>query len=406
MTSKQNHIEIKHKKDCCGCWACKSACPVHCITMSEDNEGFRYPVVDEDKCIECGKCIKTCPIINVEPEIVRSQKGVLLQHKDKKVLAESTSGGAFTAIATYVLRRGGVVFGASLNESNAAQHIYTESEDDLWRFRNSKYVQSLIGDTYSQAKSFLNEGRLVCFSGTPCQLEGLVHYLHRPYENLIAVDVVCRAVPSPKVLRSYLSFKEKKYGFPLQNLKFRNKQYYGYKYSNISFCTNKGEYHEGIDTDPWLRSFFSGINVRPSCFDCPFKKKHRVTDLTMWDCFEPSRFDKTFDNDLGVTRLIAHSQKGQMIIESLGDFAFIKEMDPERLLKGVKEFLEVTSTNPNRAAFFKDLDILPSEELFNKYFPVKLKNKLEKNIRLIMLRLGLYKQLKAAARILVGQVKR
>ena len=172
--AKIKMIEIKDKKDCCGCWACENACPKHSITMMEDEEGFRYPLVDKDTCIDCHLCEKVCPIIQVQPEEEKPQWGNLLQNKDPKVLAESTSGGAFTAIAKYVLRQDGVVFGAALNEKNEARHIYVESEDELWRFRNSKYVQSLIGETFKQAKEFLKQGRLVLFSGTPCQMEGLV----------------------------------------------------------------------------------------------------------------------------------------------------------------------------------------------------------------------------------------
>lgn len=399
-------IEIKDKKDCCGCWACKDICPVQCITMIEDEEGFRYPTVDKDKCINCHMCEKVCPIINVKPQKEKPQQGYVLQNKDDNVLAESTSGGAFTAIAKYVLSKGGVVFGAALNENNEAKHIYVESEDELWRFRNSKYVQSLIGDTYIQARKFLKEGKLVCFSGTPCQMEGLMRFLRKPYENLIAVDVVCRAVPSPKVLRKYLELQQKSYGKPLEHLKFRDKQFYGYKYSNMSFTSNKGTYHEGIDTDPWLRSFFSGINVRPSCYTCKFKKRYRVTDITMWDCFEPSKFDKSMDNDKGLTRIIAHSEKGVRLMDAIGDYAYIKAIEPDRLLRGVKEFVTPADENPRRAEFFKDLDVLSPKSLFNKYFPVTAKTRFEKHIRLFMLRLGLYKQLKALARMLVGQVKR
>lgn len=399
-------IEIKDKKDCCGCWACSNICPVKCITINEDEEGFRYPIVEKDKCINCHLCEKVCPIINVKPEVKKPQKGYVLQNKDDKVLAESTSGGAFTAIATYIINNGGVVFGAALNENNEARHIYVESVNKLWRFRNSKYVQSQIGETFSQAKKFLKEGRLVCFSGTPCQMEGLMQFLRKPYDNLIAVDVVCRAVPSPKVLRKYLEWKQDSYGKPLEHLKFRNKQFYGYKYSNMSFSSKKGVYHEGIDTDPWLRSFFSGINVRPSCFACRFKKRYRVTDLTLWDCFEPSKFCKEMDNDKGVTRVIAHSEKGMNVMSAIGEYAFIKEIAPDKLLASVKEFVEPATENPRRAAFFKDLDSLAPGVLFNKYFPVTAKTKFEKNIRLLMLRLGLYKQLKAMARMLVGQVKR
>lgn len=399
-------IEIKDKKECCGCWACENACPKHSISMVEDKEGFRYPHVDKDTCIDCHLCEKVCPIINVKLEIEKPQKGFLLQNKDPKVLAESTSGGAYTAIAKYVLRIGGVVFGAALNERNEARHIYVESEDEFWRFRNSKYVQSLIGETFRQAKDFLKQGRLVLFSGTPCQMEGLVAYLRKPYDNLIVVDVVCRAVPSPKVLRKYLEYQSLTYGDDLRHLKFRDKKYYGYKYSNMSFDSVRGAYHAGIDTDPWLRSFFSGINVRPSCFACRFKKQYRVTDFTIWDCFEVYKYSKELDNDKGVTKVLAHSAKANEIMEAIGEEAFIKEVGVDKLIAGVRELTAQPKNNPKREAFFEDLDKLSPKDCFEKYFPITFKTKMEKHIRVLMLQLGIYKQFRMLVKKMVGEVKR
>jgi len=399
-------IEIKDKKDCCGCWACENVCPKHCISMVEDKEGFRYPQVDMDSCIDCHLCEKVCPIINVKSENEKPQKGYLLQNKDAKVLAESTSGGAYTAIAKYVLKQGGVVFGAALNEHNEARHIYIESEDELWKFRNSKYVQSLIGDTYQQAKEFLKQGRLVCFSGTPCQMEGLVSYLRKPYDNLIIVDVVCRAVPSPKVLRKYIEYQGLTYGDDLKNLKFRDKKFYGYKYSNMSFDSVKGSYHAGIDTDPWLRSFFSGINVRPSCYACRFKKQYRVTDFTIWDCFEVYQYSKELDNDKGVTKVLVHSAKAEEIMKAIEADAYIKEVGVDKLIAGVHELTAQPKNNPKRTAFFEDLDRLSPKECFDKYFPVTFRTQMEKHIRILMLQLGIYKQFRMLVKKMVGEVKR
>ena len=399
-------IDIKDKKDCCGCWACENVCPKSCISMVEDAEGFRYPQVDQDVCIDCHLCEKVCPIINVKPEEAKPQEGYLLQNKDPKVLAESTSGGAYTAIAKYVLKQGGVVFGAALNEKNEARHIYVESEEELWRFRNSKYVQSLIGDTFKQAKEFLKQGRFVLFSGTPCQMEGLVAYLRKPYVNLIVVDVVCRAVPSPKVLRKYLEYQSANYGRPLKNLKFRDKKFYGYKYSNMSFESERGSYHTGIDTDPWLRSFFSGINVRPSCFACRFKKQYRVTDFTIWDCFEVYQYGKKLDNDKGVTKVLVHSEKGMEIMKLMGEEAYLQVVSVDKLIAGVHELTAQPKDNPKREAFFRDLDVLSPKDCFDKYFPVTFRTKMEKHIRILMLQLGVYKQFRMLVKKMVGEVKR
>ena len=138
-------IEIKEKQNCCGCTACAAICPQECISMKEDSEGFLYPAVDKINCIDCGACERVCPIINANAEQKFEQKAYIVQNKDEQVLRESTAGGAFTAIAKYVLEQDGVVFGVELNEQFIAQHVYVESEKDLVRFRNSKYIQSNVG---------------------------------------------------------------------------------------------------------------------------------------------------------------------------------------------------------------------------------------------------------------------
>ena len=165
-------LEIKDKKVCCGCWACFSSCPQKCIDMKEDEEGFRYPEVDTEKCIDCHLCEKVCPVINVDPEKAnQNQKGYLLQIKDNDIRKHSTSGGAFTAIASWVIKHGGVVFGAALDTENyEVHHRYTETLEGLEQFRISKYVQSHVDDCFIKVKNFLKEGRWVCFSGTPCQI--------------------------------------------------------------------------------------------------------------------------------------------------------------------------------------------------------------------------------------------
>jgi len=400
-------IEVNDKKDCCGCWACENVCPKGCITMQEDAEGFRYPVVDAGTCIDCHLCENVCPVIKAEKEEVNDrQKGFLLQNKDERVLMESTSGGAFTAIASLVIQRGGIVYGAALNGNNEAVHVGVDKVENLRIYRNSKYVQSLVGNTFTEAKKFLDEGRLVCFSGTPCQLEGLMRYLRKPYANLITVDVVCRAVPSPKVLRKYVEFQEGRYGGNIRNLVFRSKRFHGYKYSNMSFEGDKGSYHAGIDTDPWLRSFFAGINVRPSCFACRFKKRYRMTDVTIWDCFEVWKYDASMDNDMGVTRVLAHTPKGERLMHDIAPWAKVREMDADVISRGVLQMQIPEKESLRRTAFFEDLDNMSAGDVFGKYFPVKLKNRMEHIVRMVMLRMGLYKLLKKTAVLIFGEMKR
>ena len=173
-------IEIKDKKDCVGCTACAGICPKKCIQMQPDEEGFLYPVVDKSRCVECNACNMVCPIQSPVTEEEKQQKAYLVQHCDEKVRLDSSAGGAFTAIATVVLQKGGVVFGAAYDENFHVQHTYVETVDELKKFRNSKYVQSDLGDSFCLVKDFLQKDRWVCFSGTPCQIEGLSKFLRKP----------------------------------------------------------------------------------------------------------------------------------------------------------------------------------------------------------------------------------
>lgn len=402
-------INIKDKKDCCGCSACASICPKHCITMTADNEGFLYPSVDSNTCIECGLCKKVCPIIQVKPEIKNpNQRAFLVQHKNNKILKESTSGGAFTAIAKWVLDKGGVVFGASFNKDFKVSHSFVKKYEDLDKFRNSKYVQSEINTAYIQTKAFLQNDKYVLFSGTPCQLEGLFTFLRKSYIKLITIDVVCRACPSPLVLRKYIEMQQRSLKINLKDIKFRNK-YHGYKYSTLSlFDKNQNDYHQGIDTDFYLRSFFSGINIRPSCTKCVFRKRYRNTDFTIWDCFDVDKFSKELDNDKGVTRILTHSPLANTIIKDLHTDLKIVEIEADKAVEGVKEMYHSVSFNPKRNNFFHDLEMMDVEECFHKYFPITLRHRLEKQARLWSNRLGIYKWMKKLFKAINGnkEIKR
>ena len=386
-------ITIKNKKDCCGCAACYSICPKSCIEMKPDEEGFLYPNVNKDICINCGLCEKICPITNKVEEKEVPQEGYLVQIKDERIRAESTSGGAFTAIAKYVLDRKGVVFGVQYDKDLNVVHSYVENEADLKLYRNSKYVQSKIGDTFKQAKKFLDEGRWVCFSGTPCQIEGLKKYLKKDYIKLITVDIVCHAVPSPLVWQKYLEFQRSKYGNDIKNILFRDKKYYGYKYSQMTIQNSKGEdiVHSGVESDIMLRAFFSDICDRPSCYECVFKKRYRVSDFTIWDCFITGLIAKDFDDDKGTTRVLIQSQKAKDIFNEIKAEFKYKDIGADLLTKNVHEMFHSVKVNKIRNVFMKDAAQLNTKVLFEKYLKETWKIKIKRNIRKILNITGMYK---------------
>lgn len=400
-------IEIKDKKDCCGCWACENVCPRQCIAMTEDEEGFLYPQVNKEPCIDCQLCEKVCPVLNAKPGVNYMQRAYLLQHRDEKILHESASGGAFTAIATYVIERGGVVFGATYDEDFQVVHQYAETVEDLRKFRNSKYVQSFVGKAYQEVKDFLKQGRIVCFSGTPCQLEGLVNFLRKPYDNLLTVDVMCHSITSPKVFRMYVEMQKEKYGDDIENIMFRDKQPYGYKYSSMSvYRGGKQVYKEGVETDVYLRSFFCDVNVRPSCFDCKFKKQHHLTDFTIWDCFDVYKFCKELDNDKGVTRILANTAKANQVLSEMNDVARVMEIPIDDAVTGVPEMLQSVKINPRRPLFFRDLAQNRGGKILQTYFPITTRAILEKNFRVACCKLGIYSLIKRFAKSIIKDLKR
>lgn len=197
-------IEIKNKKDCCGCHACVSVCAKHCITMQTDSEGFLYPVVDKDSCTDCGLCEKVCPVIH-QSAPVGPQATYIAINRDEGIRLQSSSGGIFSLLAEKIISEGGVVFGARFDENWDVVHAWTDTIEGIAPFRSSKYVQSRIGNTYREARAFLQQGRKVLFSGTPCQIAGLKKYLRKEYDNLLTVDFICHGVPSAGVWQRYLS---------------------------------------------------------------------------------------------------------------------------------------------------------------------------------------------------------
>lgn len=225
------------RQACCGCGACVQKCPVGCIMMREDREGFLYPEVDKESCVGCKVCEEVCP--SVHPKEPRMPLRVYAaKNEDEAVRLQSSSGGIFTALAGKIIDNHGVVFGARFNEEWEVVHGYVETKEGLSVLRGSKYVQSRIGESYKQAEEFLKTGRFVLFSGTPCQIAGLKLFLKKEYANLFTVDFICHGVPSPKVWRKYLcKFTDNQctmqMGGGISDIQFRDKTY-GWKKFSLS----------------------------------------------------------------------------------------------------------------------------------------------------------------------------
>ncbi|MDD4760518.1 MAG: Coenzyme F420 hydrogenase/dehydrogenase, beta subunit C-terminal domain, partial [Bacteroidaceae bacterium] len=258
--------------------------------MEPDQGGFLYPVIDENLCVNCGLCAMVCPALSpIRQNSCFSPRAFVMQNVDEEIREQSTSGGSFTAIAETVIDLSGVVYGAAMAENFEVQHTVAKSKSELEKFRNSKYVQSKIGDCFIEVKAYLKKKTPVLFSGTPCQINGLLKYIGGANENLLTVDLVCHSVPSPAVFRKYMEYQLKK--FPnTKNVVFRDKKR-GYDYSTMALYgpDKKGEekcfYRKGSESDLWFRSFLPGLCDRENCYACTYQNNPRTSDITIWDCF-------------------------------------------------------------------------------------------------------------------------
>ncbi len=301
---------------CIGCSACFNSCPTNAISIEKDDWGFYTRNIDFDKCVNCGKCVKACPVISVKHEN-NPDPGCYAVMADDETRKDSSSGGAFSIIAEYVLKQGGYVCGAALNEDLIVEHIIIESKDELYRLRGSKYVQSRVGDVFTRIKELLTQDRLVLFTGTPCQVAGLKNYLEKDYDNLIAVDLICHGSPSIKVFHKYL---DEYYGMEnLKDFRFRTKEF-GYNSFNQTAYLKDGSTKSGnITFDAFEKTMHSGVALKDICGDCMFAPVPRQGDITIGDFWGISKHKPEYNDGLGTSCVLVNNQKGEQLFAKLSD---------------------------------------------------------------------------------------
>lgn len=366
-------IKINKKEDCCGCGACAQICPKSCITMSSDNEGFLYPNVDLSICVNCGLCEKVCVVRH--PKDAREPLRVLAAiNKNDEVRMKSSSGGIFYILAEYAINKGGVVFGARFDENWQVVLDYSETLEGVKLFMGSKYVQARVENSYKDAKRFLDSGRFVLFSGTPCQISGLRSFLRKEYANLLTVDLVCHGVPSPKVWVMYLDSIQNELN-SIAGIEFRNK---GRGWKNFSFrassepdtflvCVPAAKSH-------FMKAFLSDIILRPSCYECRSKSGRSHSDITLADFWGIASVFPEMDDDKGTGMVFVNSQKG---VDAL-DLSMVKYM--ETSYEKVKPFNTACCSSVSRPVgrdrFFQELDSTDNlNNLIDSYTKLSLKRK-------------------------------
>lgn len=362
-------IDIEDKSKCCGCHGCYNICPQNAIEMIPDEKGFWYPKVDKEKCINCGLCDKICPILN-KTEIKNEPQVFAAYNKDEKTRKESSSGGVFTLLAEKILEKNGVVFGARFDGDFNVIHDFVEKKEDLEVFRGSKYVQSKIGDTYRKAEGFLKDNRPVLFTGTPCQIEGLKTFLRKDYENLYTQDLICHGVPSPKVWRKYLDFREKRDASHPVRINFRQKDNGWNLYALLlQYNNNNNVYKTNHHDDLFMQTFLQNVCLRESCYDCSFKSKHRKSDITLADFWGIDQILPEMNDDKGTSLVIINSEKGQKLFEKVQENLVVKEVDFETSIQFNQSMFKSENPHKNRNKFFQNLDKLEFDKLVKKCIP-------------------------------------
>ena len=298
-------------KDCTGCGACSHICPKNCINMVADNNGFLYPHINNDLCINCGICEKTCPVLNKnEQESIISVTAYAAKTNEESIRKQSSSGGVFSVIAEETLKNNGIVYGAAFDNNFVVKHIGISSVDDLDLLRRSKYVQSDLNDSFKSVERNLKNGKNVLFTGTPCQVEGLLSYLKKPYENLITMDFVCHGVPAPNVWEYYKTLLEKQYNASITDVNFRDKSL-GWKNSSLRVEFENGNvYCNTFRNDPYMKAFLANFDLRESCYSCKFKNTIHKSDITVADFWGIDKIKPEIDDDKGLSLLLVNTEKG------------------------------------------------------------------------------------------------
>lgn len=389
---------ICDKNLCTGCAACSQLCPKSAISMQENEEGFLYPSIS-DACIECGLCIKKCPV-NAEVEKYPTTF-YMGWHKDKEVLLNSSSGGIFTAIAKYVFDRQGVVFGAAKNLENNIVHTFAENTDELNPLKKSKYYQSQIGESYREAKAFLDKNRLVLFAGTACQIAGLRIFLGKEYKNLITIDVLCHGVASKKIVDAFLKSKEKQFHKVIRDYHFRVKdKERGWFRGNGTRMHLLFEDGSSVIEPGKYDTFFLGFNnnffLRESCYRCKFCGTDRVSDFTLadyWGCNNPEISEE--QKKLGVSLILPNTDKARDILGELSEDLIYYQIDGTNAIARNRALVRPQDRPAIRDVFYKKMERKGYDPLIHSQFRKKFfKRKIKSVLRVVMPKRFYYKRFK------------
>lgn len=363
-------IKLQKKSDCCGCEACVQKCSKHCIRMTLDEEGYYYPEIDTSVCVDCGLCEKVCPIINLSSlkEVTTPIASLAVKNSDDEVRMTSSSGGVFISLASTVVEHGGVVFGAVFDYDFKVIHTSAKTCEELRPMKGSKYVQSIIGNCFSEAETLLKAGKTVLFTGTPCQIAGLHTYLRKDYDNLITVDIVCHGVPGPALWKRYLN--DLRGGIPITHVSFREKKGYSWSQYGLRILSDYNVlYNDYARKNPYMRAFLSNNALRPSCYSCLHKRRSGA-DITLGDFWGIGKVLPDFADEIGISMVSVNTEKGDKLFKEIKDCE-ARAVQTSDFMDGNKSFFQATPKPLSRKHFIRLFreSALSVEKIMQKVLP-------------------------------------
>ena len=392
-------IKLADKYHCTGCAACAQSCGHDAISMQTDNEGFLQPIIDTTKCVECGLCQKHCPELQPIERLGYEQQKyyALIYDHDRKI---RSSGGAFSVFAKWIISQGGIVYGATINENFVVKHIGVESTEELCKLRGSKYVQSIIGDTYKKIRNHLRTNRKVLFVGTGCQVAGLYAYLgDKRYEGLLyTLDLVCHGTPSQGMFDSYLKKLQKKLALTGENMKgFRFRKLDSWSIVPAIQLSESKERILTLSENVYMDAFFDGLTFRESCYNCQYCNTQRIGTFTIADFWGIGRHGRKFNKNVscGVSLVIDNTGLMDKLMPDLEQYAYIERRSMEEAVAEQTNLKHTMHRLKKRDTAIVDMmnEMMSLEDYAKKYgYPYKYNMKsitLELTKRIIYA-LGLY----------------
>ena len=357
-------------EQCTGCMACVNSCRHQAIVIYTDEKGFYRPIAIEENCIDCGACSNVCPAISSKSFFSPIISTYACWSKDEQIRRNSSSGGLFSTIAQSVIQNGGIVYGVKLSQEMEAVVSSSDLEKSISPFVGSKYVQCHISNhTFRDVKKSLDSGKQVLYTGTPCQIAGLKHFLKKEYRNLLTVDFLCHGVPSPKLFKEYIKWLENQYQKKITNFQFRDKKKSWHLF-NMLIRFHDGTYCEKYRNDDYFfQLFLNNYTLPDSCFKCLYTRPERVSDITMGDYW--ININKIKDDDKGLSVAIINSEKGQILFEQCKDVIKYQLLKREDVIKKYS-YLNYPSSRPTTYhSFWDDYKRISLSDLFLKYVKIK-----------------------------------